>query len=187
MEKKRGFKRHWQALALFLGQWQEAYSTDRHTSNECTNTCSAYGCSSNIHIHSQAMHTCEIYLRAFTVKAQQRIFVTLKVWQISHSLQLLFFFILLGSSHLPVTASTCPSFSSLQHVNRTLLQPFPTWNSSISWPWRTLCAPDPPSWQGFKGTVCVCMCVCEREGGCSGGMQEWAYRSKGVENSLSSH
>ena len=41
--KKRGFKRHWQALTLFLGQWQEAYSTViyRRTIEKYANGCSA--------------------------------------------------------------------------------------------------------------------------------------------------
>lgn len=73
MEKKRGFKRHWQALTLFLGQWQEAYSTERHADTQVKSTqiLAVYHSrmsNSNICIHART--SCaytQIYLAAFTV------------------------------------------------------------------------------------------------------------------------
>lgn len=77
MEKKRGFKRHWQALTLFLGQWQEAYSTERHADTQVKSTqiLAVYHSrmsNSNICIHART--SCaytQIYLAAFTVNPKR--------------------------------------------------------------------------------------------------------------------
>lgn len=158
MEKKRGFKQHWQALALFLGQWQEAYSTDARARTHSPRA-RVQNILNSIYCQSSTKVLCDS---------------TREAWQISHRSAVIF-----PHRPRPFTPPRLCLVASVLSLPATCLSLlFPAQTSSTSCLWQSQCAPDLHLGWGSEG-LCVFVCVC--------GGGEWAHRSKGVTHSLSSH